>query len=117
MTSQQIMARLRERDGDGELMGLMKRIASAHDVTLQELLDSRKAGPTDARYALWNALMERGHWSYSRIADVFGRDPSSVNNGVGAHRERHGLPPLVIGRGRRYAPPLEQALPTSKEVA
>lgn len=116
MTAQQIMARIRERDGDGDLLGLVKRIAAAHDVTVAELLESRVRGASDARFALWNILMERGHWSYARIGSVFGRTHGAVIDGIAVYRKREGLPPLAIGKGRRYVQPVEQALPTS-EVA
>lgn len=117
MTGQQVMARLRERDGDGELRRLIDRFAKAHYVTRMELLDSRKAGASDARFAMWNRLMESGVWTYSRIGVVFGRDPTTVAKGVAVWRKRNGLPPLVVGQGRRYIPPGEATLPTSKEVA
>lgn len=112
MTSQQIMARLRERDGDGEILALVKRIAAAHDVTADELLGpSRESGPSHARQALWAALHERGHWSYPRIGKVFGRDHSTVIFGVNAHRQRCGLAPLVHKPGRTYEPPGEANIP------
>ncbi len=106
------MARLRERDGDGELLGLIKHIAAAHDVTAMELIESRKGAPASARHALWNALFERGHWNYTRLGELFGRDHTTVMNGINAHRERNGLPPLRVGQGRKYVPPTEQPLPT-----
>lgn len=110
MTGQQVMARLRERDGDGELLELIKRIAAAHDVTAMELIESRKGAPSDARFALWNALFERGHWNYSRLGDLFGRDHTTIRAGIDSHRARNGLAPLVVGQGKKYRPPTEQYL-------
>lgn len=111
MTSQQIMARLRERDGDGELLTLTKRIASAHNVTLDEMLGTcRESASSHARQALWAALHERGHWSYPRLAKLFGRDHSTIIFGVNAHRERVGDAPLQHRRGVGYEPPREAEL-------
>lgn len=111
MTGQQVMARLRERDGDGELLGLVKRIAKAHQVTPDELLGpSREQGASHARQALWSALHERGHWSFSRLGKVFGRDHSTVMFGVAEHRKRNGDAPLVHKPGRTYEPPTEAEL-------
>ena len=49
MTGQQVMARLRERDGDGELLSLVKRLAAAHHVTVDEpAANQRTTGRSDA---------------------------------------------------------------------
>jgi chromosomal replication initiation ATPase DnaA len=112
MTGQQVMARLRERDGDGELLAIVKRIAAAHDVTVDELLGpSREAAPAHARQALWATLHERGHWSYPRLGKTFGRDHTTIIAGVNAHRDRMGLPRLVHKPGATYQPPGEAYLP------
>ena len=112
MTGQQVMARLRERDGDGELLGLVKRLAAAHHVTTEELLGTdRSIGPSHARQALWNALHELGHWSYPRLGKVFGRDHCTILYGIRAHRERNGLAKLVYKMGKAYAPPGEADIP------
>ncbi len=117
MTGQQVMARLRERDGDGELLGLVKRIAAAHHVTQEELLShDRGAAACRARHAFWSRLSETGHWSFSRIGKVFGYDHVSVMNGIDAHRALIGLPPRVKKQGKTCESPTEQELPT-KDVA
>lgn len=112
MTGQQVMARIRERDGDGELLALVKRIAAAHEVTADELLGMcRESGPSHARQALWAALHARGHWSYPRLGKVFGRDHSTILSGVNAHRARMGLGKLVHKLGTTFQPPTELELP------
>jgi chromosomal replication initiation ATPase DnaA len=106
------MARLRERDGDGELLSLVKRIAAAHHVTVVELLGtSRDPGASHARQALWSRLYELGHWSYPRLGKVFGRVHRTIMFGVAAHRERMGFPKPVQKPGRGFLMPVEQELP------
>jgi hypothetical protein len=106
------MARIRERDGDGDLLALVKRIASAHDVTLDEMLGtSHVAGHVHARHALWAALYARGHWSYPRLGKLFGRDHSTVLAGVVAHCERQGIQPPRAKKGCDFIVPGEADIP------
>jgi len=115
MTGQQVMARLRERDANGDLLSLVKRLAAAHHVTVDELLGpDRMSGPSHARQALWSHLHENGGWSYPRLGKVFGRNHCTILYGIRAHRERNGLTKLVHKIGRGYDPPTEQALPTGE---
>jgi len=119
MTGQQVMARLRERDGDGDIMKLIHCIAKVHSVTLEEMLgDTHEHPASSARQQLWYELYMTGHWSYPRIAKVFGRKShQTVMEGIRSHCRREGLAPPGVGQGRRYIPPGEATLPTSKEVA
>jgi chromosomal replication initiation ATPase DnaA len=109
MTGQQVMARIRERD-DGEILGIIRRLAQTHHVTSLELLESREAGASDARFALWNALMESGCWSYKRLGEVFGRDHTTIRAGIAVHRKRIGAAAVPPHKGKRYVPPSEQSL-------
>jgi len=115
MTGQQVMARIRERD-DGEILSLIKRLARAHHVTVDELLGrDRTPAASHARQALWEALNATGHWSLVRLGKVFGRDHVTILHGITAHRVRNGLPPLVSKPGITRCQPIEQPLPTVGE--
>ena len=116
MTGQQVMARLRERDGDGEILSLVKRIADTWNVTMNELLgDSRELCPSAARQQLWYELYLTGRWSYPRIARTFGRKAhETIIFGVKAHCKRNGFTPPRLGRGRRYEDPGEAMLPAKE---
>lgn len=74
-----IITELHERD----LFDDATRIAKAHNVTVFEMVSrNRSMGPSAARHAFWQELYARGHWSYPRIAELFGRDHSTVMAGV-----------------------------------
>lgn len=97
MTGEQVLDLIRQRD-DGELMSLVRHIARAHNVTVNELLSSdRRIGPSEARQALWAAMTDTGHWSSSRIAEVFGANASTVRYAIIRHRNRM-LREKVVGR-------------------
>lgn len=87
MTSQELIARVRIRD-DGELEALLERVAKGHHVTLDELFTSSRQY-SRARHAAWHALHETGHWSYTRIALLFGMaDHTVVMYGARRHAAR-----------------------------
>jgi len=112
MTGQQVMARLRERDANGDIIRLVKQVAAAHQVTLDELLGhDRTSAPSEARRALWEALAATGHWSFSRLARVFDRDHTTIAAGIDKHRAHVGCAKLVRSKGKAYRPPVEQSLP------
>ena len=119
MTAQQVMARLRERDGDGELTRQIHCIAKMHSVTFEEMLGGSHEHPASAaRQQLWYELYMTGRWSYPRIAKVFGRKAhGTVLIGVRQHCARNGLAFPAGTPAKRYIPPGEAELPTSKEVA
>jgi chromosomal replication initiation ATPase DnaA len=112
MTGQQVMARLREHDGDGEILQLARNIANHHGVTHDEMLgESHEPMPCAARHHLWYALYMTGKWSYPRIAKTFGRKAhQTVIAGVKSHCEREGLVPPRPGGGNRYCEPREAEL-------
>jgi len=116
MTGQQVMARIRERD-DGEILSLIKRLAKAHHVTVDELLGGdRRRGPMDARAALWEAMEATGHWSSERLGELFGRPGSSVRWATKRRRKRLANQQVVGKAWQSCVQPIEQPLPT-KEVA
>lgn len=113
MTGQQVMARLRERDGDGEILRLVHCIAKQHDVTIEEMLgETRQASPCAARQQLWYELYITGRWSYPRLAQTFGRQShETIILGVRSHCGRAGLAAPRQGMGKRYVPPGEAFIP------
>ena len=84
-TQEETADRLMQRD----LLEDARRHAAAYNVTLGEFLSgSRRKGIVAARHAFWAELYSRGHWSYPRIAELFGVDHTSVMYGVWKHGER-----------------------------
>lgn len=60
------------------LLWLLDGVASAHDVTADEMLaHDRHQRPTAARHDLWRRLRERG-WSYPEIGKATGFDHTTV---------------------------------------
>lgn len=81
-----ILARLAAR----ELTEMAERAAAAHQVTLYELVGrSHSRAAARARHAFWSELYDLGHWSYPRLAALFGKDHKTISYGVAIHRERH----------------------------
>lgn len=80
-----ILSDLAER----ELIDEAQAVARRYDVTVEEMVGRRRlAGIAAARHAMWATLYDRGHWSYSRIAEMFGRNHATVIAGVRAHATR-----------------------------
>lgn len=87
-TIETIIERLAER----ELLDIAARFAREHDVTVRELVGpSHQRACAWARQAMWNYLQGLGHWSYSRIGELFGRDHSTIMAGVRQHLRRTGV--------------------------
>jgi chromosomal replication initiation ATPase DnaA len=71
-----------------ELLATFTEIAKKHTVTLAEMLGPRRqAGMCEARFECWALLRGEG-WSWHRIADLFGRDHTTVMAGVREHLRR-----------------------------
>lgn len=77
------------------LLWLLDGVASAHDVTVDELLaHDRHLRPAAARHDLWRRLRERG-WSYPEIGKATGFDHTTVMAALGAKKrgDAKGPPP------------------------
>ena len=85
-----IVAELEQRD----LRSLVEKVATAHHVTLGELLaPARDVLAVQARQAVWRALWADPEvdWSISRIARLFGVDRATVSYALRG-RPRDGKP-------------------------
>jgi hypothetical protein len=68
-----------------DLLPLVERIATAHRVTVGELLaPCRDSLAVQARHAVWRALAAdpEVHWSLARIGKLFGVNHSSVRTAL-----------------------------------
>jgi chromosomal replication initiation ATPase DnaA len=89
MTSPVIDA-LRARD----LLEFVDDVCRRRGVTRKELCDrGRTRAVAQARQELWWQLRQHRHYSLGEIGRLFGRDHSTVLQGIDAHRRRlHGPP-------------------------
>ncbi len=85
-----IIAKLEERDSDMVL--LVKRVAEAHDVSEEQLLEADKRTlPTHARHVLWTMLVEEHELTLTTVAKIFGVDHTAVHYAIRRIRaEREG---------------------------
>jgi chromosomal replication initiation ATPase DnaA len=78
------MAPLRDRLAERGLLEMAERIAREHQVTVMAMFHRRRgfAAVANARHQMMAELYATGHWSYPRLGQLFGRDHTSVMEGV-----------------------------------